>query len=138
MPRAHWLFFAVLGPPLGLLVLLALALVLGGGWPLEEVKGFLMIGLPLSYVLGLVPALVAARAIQLIETRNLSPKLLWVGGVGLTIGILLNLSIFLVMGRDLSEFRDLNTLIYILVCLIPTLVCRYLSRGWNNRSGQIS
>ncbi len=92
-----------------------------------------MIGVPVSYGLGLLPALLAASAIRILQIRKAKPELLWVGLTGIVIGILFTFSVMPLVGRSPGEFFNFGTLIYILICLFPTFICWYLSRGCANR-----
>ncbi|WP_457091321.1 hypothetical protein [Microvirga sp. P5_D2] len=132
----HWVIFALLGPPLGFLVLLATGAILSGSIRTEVILDTLMIGLPLSYALGLIPALLVALATRIFQIKKAKPELLWVGLVGVAVGILFTFSIMPLKGRGPGEFFDFGTLIYILICLVPTLICWYLSRNWANRLRQ--
>lgn len=135
---AYWLVYALLGPPIGLLVFVAGGVILNGSVALEMVPLSVMIGLPLSYVLGLVPALIAAFAVQLGQRGSPVFERVWVLCVGLGTGIPFSVFMEAALLEPVLSDVDLSpigggSVVYVLVCLIPTLACWYLSKACQAR-----
>jgi hypothetical protein len=113
---------------MGLLVMLTCGALLFGGLELNLVPRLLISGLPLFYALGLIPALLAAVTVGLLQRREWASEIVWVVLIGFGIGVLAILSVASLAG-SLKVAFDRISVVYILTCLIPTLACWFLSRG---------
>jgi hypothetical protein len=139
---AYWLVYALLGPPIGFLVFVAGGVILNGSAALEMVPLSVMIGLPLSYVLGLVPALIAAFAVQLGQRGSSVFERIWILCVGLGTGIPFSTFMEAALLEPVLSDIDLSpigggSVVYVLVCLIPTFACWYLSKYLNRSAGTL-
>jgi len=122
---ARWLVFAGLGPPIGLTSLLALILLDQGRLPPVPLAELLLEGLGLSYAIGLIPALAAALVTGLLRRRGMSFEILWVALTGAAIGMAL---LIVVASGHIEHIEMRMAILFVVVCLVPTLACWHLSR----------
>ena len=114
------LIFVILGPPIGYVVFLVW--VMGEHWLrhgrlMPDLGSFLFV-FPFSYLLGIIPALVAGAIVAAIEARSRF-KWLPVAATGLAVGLAFAVLFAL-------YFNSL--LLLVAICFIPTLICWQLSR----------
>lgn len=119
------LIFVILGPPIGYVVFLLW--VTGEHWLrhgrlMPDVGSFLLV-FPFSYLLGIIPALVAGAIVVVIRPRS---RFEWlpVAATGLAVGLAFALLFAL-------YFNSLP--LSVAICFIPTLICWQLSRLWHAR-----
>jgi len=136
------LVFVVLGPPLGAVIFVAI--VAGIGMPLWDVAGpdpawrswLTLLGLvyavPVSYFFGTVPAAVAGLVIGI--TQSFIGRAGWPLALGT--GLVVAIVVLERSGQgsfaatpDQSPFPEAPAIV-ILACLIPTMLCWGLVRGW--------
>jgi len=126
--------FALLGPPLGALVFFALISAAIGrmgadpGGPLA-VFGFLsLFGLPLSYLVGAMPAALTGAVVGLWQAFRGRMSFPFAAAVGLGCGLIVAGA-----GRwqvyDLDPGQRADLALILLTCLIPTLICWYVTRN---------
>jgi hypothetical protein len=126
--RKILLVYALLGPPLGWLIY-ATGVIVGDAQPGELLSGLvygvplLVVGIPFSYVFGLIPALLMAAAMIASRTR---PGLLHAGMVGLLCGLA-----FAIVFHRAVDATGLGVPAYfilkVLTCLVPSLICWWLA-----------
>jgi len=133
----HWLVFAGLGPPLGWAVILTLVVLFDGAPPSVSLS-FLGQTLAFSYVLGLVPALMAAALVQYLRRWNVPHEWLAVGVAGVVVGLGFVAMLSWITGTSFFAAKVPVQLGHIATCLVPTWVCWYLSKGWAARLGKSS
>jgi len=121
---------------------------LDGGYlfsgPLVGVITGMAMLIPFAYVFGLIPALVAALAVRQIQLRQAKPEWLWVTLFGTIIGFVFVPAFGAALGGllgsagwSVADIRKEAFLAYVPTCLIPTLVCWWLSR-WLDKPVQPS
>ena len=118
----RFLIFAILGPLIGLMIMLGISWFLAGNFGYPGVR-FWVYGLPLAYVLGLAPALVAGAANWLLASK----LTFWlrVGATfcaGYIVTVLTGFVIFDTRYTSLPE-----VLAFGLVGAIPAAICSWLS-----------
>jgi Na+/phosphate symporter len=124
----HWLIFVGIGPPIGLLSALILSTAVTGEFDTQFLMNMAVIGLPASYIYGLIPALAAAFAVQRLQARHVSHEGLWVSLIGLGIGFIYVGLIATLVGESPGSVMSDVAAIYAFTCLLPTLACWRLSK----------
>lgn len=124
---AHWLIFAGLGPPIGMISLLMSVAGIHGISPPISLDVFIPIVpmLGFSYVFGLLPALAAAFGVLCFQRWQIGYEWLAVSLLGVVIGLIFIIAFSGLTGsisRDGREYAEA-----VITCLVPTLTCRYLS-----------
>lgn len=135
---ANWLVFAGLGPPIGFASLLAAIAVLDGVPPPESAGFLIMIGVPASYIVGIVPALLTAAALRWVQVKAWPFDWFWGGLAGAASGVVLVQLAAVIAGEALFPKDGLLVGVYAIVGLVPALVCWHLSRrldksAWHGR-----
>jgi hypothetical protein len=136
------LVYALLGPPIGWVVYMLGWLVTDPrNWSSLETVGYLLgvllLGIPVAYFVGVIPALVAAF-LTIAVARMWGRADVWrVAGIGLLCG----LGFAFVFARD---FRGLEFgwqvfigAVKVLTCLVPTLICWTIARPRNAEVSQV-
>jgi hypothetical protein len=116
------LIFVLFGPPIGytvFLIWLSGAHWLSHGRLMPDLGSFLMF-FPFSYLLGIIPAIVAGAIVAVIEARSRF-KWLPVAATGVAVG--LAFAVFFALYFD-------SLLLSVAICFVPTLVSWQLSRLW--------
>src|SRR3954462_7766675 len=88
---------------------------------------FLALTFAFSYVLGLVPALVAASVVRYLQRRNLRHEGLAVGLTGVAVGLSYVAMLAWIAGESVLRVKTAMLLGHVATCLVPTWVCRHLS-----------
>lgn len=143
----HWLIFTGLGPLIGLACVFAAVMVdsrsLFDGKLVDAIQVMAWFTV-LAYIVGLMPALVSGWAVRQVHIRRLRPEWLWVTLTGTIIGFIFVVAFGTMLGGlhdsavwDVSDIRKEAFLVFVPTCLVSTLVCWYLSRGWAKRLGQV-
>jgi hypothetical protein len=127
--------FALLGPPIGAIVLFSAIAVMSFG--ISDPKGTaavilfaLIYGIIFSYFIGTVPAALAGLAVGLWQT--FIGRVPWF--VALAIGVVAGLGLAAFSGEAPSTLDD-NAIdwyrpLLVLVCLVPTMLCWAIVRSW--------
>ena len=113
------LIFALLGPIIGLAIMLAVASFLSGHVIVPDAR-IMIYGFPLAYVFGGVPALFAAAADWYLTRVPLRPLGICCAGYVLTV-----LTGLMMFDTQYTSFRDV--LMYGFVGAIPASICSWLS-----------
>ena len=121
------LVFVGLGPPIGFATLMASLMLRHGAIPLRDLEELAAIGLPLSYVVGFLPALAAYGAVRSIQTRELSHEGLWVAAAGAALGALTLVAVDIAAGLGLQDVSADPLTDFAAAGLVPALVCWHLS-----------
>lgn len=119
----RYLIFALLGPPLGLLVGLFVLLPLLNGGEFDFDFGNIAL-LPAAYLLGMVPALLAAQCDSVLATRGTKWRSLWTALAAYVLS-------FLPIAAALAHTRLGHPVLLLhgLVGAIPGYVCSRLAGG---------
>ena len=129
--RRTLLIFALLGPPIGWLVFIVFIAFNDNGFlkglrELAEGWDTVLIGIPMSYIIGIIPALFVALLMVLAPTLRMRPGPLYAAAVGLFCGV-----VFAFVWK--SGFEPLHIdrffIFKVLTCLVPTLICWWLARS---------
>lgn len=130
----HYLVFAGLGPPIGL-VCLFVWMALHTANPFDGKLMSMILGMagltPFSYVFGLIPALVSGWAVRQVQIRRFRLEWLWTALIGAGIGPIFVVAFGVVLGPiewDISEIRKEGLFGSVTTCGIPTLACWYVSK----------
>src|SRR5689334_10699296 len=121
------LVFVGLGPPVGFAALMASLMLRHGAIPLGDLEELAAIGLPLSYMVGLLPALAACGIVRSIQTRELSHEGLWVAATGAVLGALTLVAIDYAVGLGLRDVSADALTDFAVAGLVPALVCWQVS-----------
>ena len=121
--------FALLGPPIGMPVFLlgvaaidpkpASLIVL-----IENLIGFIIMGIPFCYVIGIIPALAVGMLTAIGENISRRFGFVHVALLGLVCGLVFALTIGRNGGLGYAVVK-------VLTCLVPTIACWEISRWWN-------
>jgi hypothetical protein len=129
---AHWLIFAGLGPLIGLAVTLVLL-----GLEREEVLSvypFLLmtvLGMPFTYVVGLLPALLGAFAVRLLQNRRVSHEWLWVSLGAPLAGVIFMIASTVMVGRDPFSTPSTTYMGFALIFFVSGSACWCLSKRFD-------
>ncbi len=137
--------FVLLGPPVGAVTLLVSIAVAHMANPdlagLAWVGIFaLLYGVPLSYLFGVFPA--AAAGLLIGGWQVLVGRTTWIVAVG--VGFIVGLAFLYAVGREpidgaAKEFSFWeNPAIFLLTCLVPTMLCWAIVRGWYRKRPAVS
>ena len=126
------LVFVLIGPPIGGIVFMMTAALIGLGSG-ADLAGLTWVALfaliyavPLSYFAGIIPAAIAGLLLGIRQAYFGPATWPWAVGIGLLIGFgLLYLS-----GQRIGEDADAPVPVLLATCLVPTLVCWLIVRGW--------
>jgi hypothetical protein len=127
------LVFVLLGPPVGGVTFMLAAVVvgLGSAADLQGLSWVLMFALiyavPLSYLAGTIPAVIAGLLMG-IRQAYFGPAT-WPYAVG--IGLIVGFGMLYLSGQRLGPGADAPVPILLATCLVPTLVCWLVVRGWH-------
>ncbi|MBB4041135.1 amino acid transporter [Microvirga flocculans] len=141
----HWLIFAGLGPPIGLAcVFTGIAVYSANPFDGKLVDMILVTAgiTAFAYIFGLLPALVSGWAVRQVQIRQLRPEWLWVTLIGTLVGFIFVVAFGAVLealipsGLSVFDIRKEAFFVYVPTCLVPTLVCWYLSRHSAGRQSQ--
>ncbi len=124
--------FMLLGPPVGAIVFMTATALTGmakGG----DVSGLGWIALfaliyaaPFSYFVGIVPAAIAGLLMGIRQAYF--GRANWAYAV--VVGLLVGFGMLFLTGQRIAVDADAPVPILLLTCLIPTLVCWLVVRGW--------
>jgi hypothetical protein len=127
------LIFVVVGPPIGGIVFM-MTTALIGFVEKADLSGLTWIALlaviyaaPLSYLIGTLPAAAAGLLVGLWQA--------FVGPVtwlhALAAGLVVGLAVIVLTGQRLGADGNVSMPVILITCLVPTLVCWLIVRGWH-------
>lgn len=126
------LVFVLLGPPVGALAFMLTAALIGLGRS-ADLAGLTWIALfaliyavPLSYLIGAVPAAVAGLIVGIRQVYFGPATWPYAVGAGLVVGC----GVLIVSGQRITADSDVSLPVIMMTCLVPTLVCWLFVRGW--------
>jgi hypothetical protein len=126
------LVFVLIGPPVGGLVFMISTALVGLGRD-ADVAGLTWVALfaliyavPLSYFAGVVPAAAAGLLVGIRQAFFGPANWIYAVCVGLAIGA----AMLVLSGQHLFD-NDAPMAIILATCLVPTLVCWLIVRGWH-------
>jgi len=128
------LVYVLLGPPVGWLLFGTwLATVASRSEPWLETAGksaiLIVAGIPLSYVIGCIPALAVGTIVALAQNRWASFGLAHVAAIGVACGILFALAFERNTDNPGIDPRT-YFIVKVLTCLVPSLICWLIARRW--------
>jgi hypothetical protein len=126
---AHWLIFAVLGPPLGVVTLVIGISIATGSPDSDDAGHYLVAGLLWSHLFGFAPALAAALAIRLLQRLMFPHEWLWAGLIGGATGLgVFVIALRVLFDPPISWIVSGELPLFFMVCAIPSWTCWYLSK----------
>jgi hypothetical protein len=125
--------FVLLGPPVGGITFMLTAALIGLGSG-ADLAGLTWVALfaviyavPLSYFAGTVPAAIAGLLLG-IRQAYFGPAT-WPYAVG--VGLLIGFGLLYMSGQRIGPDADAPVPVLLATCLVPTLVCWLVVRGWH-------